>query len=218
MNLAQNTYAKDHNNIFPPQNPVDDLRRSCPFFWDKELLVDVLTNEYGLNFQTLTCPGRDFPPWYVDVNTGGQATWDGDYFVSYTYLTGLPSATVPNGQGAFYDTEPSAAFLKVEENEPDKIVLADLNMNFYDARSWTTVNHSILDYPLEPVRGSYGFKGGIDLFQMLGSVLGSNRIHVDGSGRWVTLEEMGKDSSMPNPSNQFTSRYSHWKEIRPYYW
>lgn len=201
INLFQNSFAEDYNDNYPIQNNLDDGQRRVPFFWDKQIFVDVMIDDYGLNFDTLICPGRYYQPFFMpDKNEN----WKGDYYVSYAYITGLPSTT-----GTFYDTTPSAAEVKVSQNTPDKIALADLNMNFYGSE-WGTVNHSTHEYDRHVFMAN--------LSEMLDTIIGSNRILIDGSGKWVTLEQMGKDGEHPDPNNQYTSRYSHYYAVRPYYW
>lgn len=192
-------YAEDFANLYPESNPRN--RRHLVGMWDKTTLYDPLTQTYGLKAETLICPAKNLKP-----GTIRSGPWEGDMSLRYAYIAG-----VLNSMGRSYSTNPNIASLNLLQNQSSDIVLADLNMSFFNY-DWAIYNHS-RDFSTDGVGRKIE-----SLPNMLNLLDGGNRISNDGSGQWVSVHEMGKNDQSPDAQDLTTAKYSHWSNLRPYYW
>jgi prepilin-type N-terminal cleavage/methylation domain-containing protein len=199
INQIQNIYADDHNGRYPASNPYN--RRHLPSTWDKVTLYDPLTLTYGLKMSHFICPAKGIKPGLIR-----SGPWEGDMSIKYAYIAGLQ-----NSNGNSYSESPAVAKLEISQNNAQDVVLADLNMSFYN------YDRGIYNHSRDLSTEGVGSKNE-NLATMLYRLDGGNRISNDGSGQWIDVEQMGKDDQQPDLNDLTTAKYSHWTNLRPYYW
>jgi prepilin-type N-terminal cleavage/methylation domain-containing protein len=215
--IGQAIFAYAANN--KGRAPQKGAHKEYPYEWSKPTLVHPLMR-YGLNLQVMSCPSTDFcnPPvdwWGGHMNTDPV---NGDYIVAYQYLVGLADPeTLAGFAGKWYENPPTAASYKLAR-KPIKIMVVDTNLyfaagdngfDFYGPAPsvrWFYSNHAVRN-KFDPAR--------VDLRKF---VKGSNRLYSDGSVKWVSPDEMGRDDKMITTQID-SARYTHSADNnRPYYW
>lgn len=215
--LAVMTYARDHRYSMPVA-PLYDSKghymsltqpgyaRNCPNYWHP-VLVRMMA-QYGVPIKELTCPdNQDFgnPP---IIDTNPTSATSGEYLCNYVYLPGLEDPSVNDGVDVrFYEKATSVPKLQgVLSGDGSKIILADMNM-WWDS--------------LHELRSNHANAGKIDNIADLATAVkllqGSNRCYADGRVEWVGPDQMGNEGAPPD-GNAMSSRYSHYLDLRPYYW
>ncbi len=223
VNLAILLYASNNNGIMSPINPPpppppasrNGYYPNMPYSWDGATLVDRLIDDYSTAPEVLTCVSTTtFNP---AANNGklveGSGTHQGDYILNFMYLPGLGDPQInPSGfLGKWYDTTPSAPLLRVVKNRtPDERVnLADMNfLHMSDGVLYSNHNNRRAEAMLPDV---YVVPPAVEFIE------GGNRVFLDGHGEWAGPDTMGKDFGKAGPTVA-DSHYSHWNDIRPYWW
>ena len=194
------------NNGWAPKNfgnsPAhgDLPYNSLPMRWVEETVVNPLLI-YMKTTSPMNCPNVKFKNPYRSPNYIPNL---GHYWSSYQlYLIGLGDSW----PGLFLESEISTATRHWDNNEPNKIILAERNQ-YHIGLGWGFSNHSDA--------------GGVAIFtntlaEFNKHIKGNNRTYVDGHTEWVGPEKMGANNSAidDDPAH---ARYSHWGTNRPWYW
>lgn len=198
IHQTMNFYADDYSGIYPESNPA--RFRYYPFLWNGDTLYEPLTQTYGLDWQTLICPAKDSArkPYRRSSNANGG--WANAYSPSYSYIAGLTEYP----RGKIFSNPRRIAGLRVTDNNPSDVVLADTNMTWMGAGAVAANHRNNVENP--------------DKASVLYWIEGGNRMTNSGSGQWVPIENMGENDETPDPQIPQTAKYSAWSNVRPFYW
>ncbi|WP_432799347.1 type II secretion system protein [Poriferisphaera sp. WC338] len=191
-------------------NPASNVQRT-PYTWPHEGFVDQLLPYLG-NMDIVHCPTWDDSefkdnPSDMRPNESWMGFTGNYYLTKYLWLPGLydKNRTVaPAYGGIFYDDPIMISSRNILEENSDKLIMAEYN---FMLSSGGGSNH-----------GTQGFVGGITRADFVRHLVGSNRMHADGHGTWVTQDSMGANDTRPTSAAD-TAHYSHASSgTRPYFW
>jgi prepilin-type N-terminal cleavage/methylation domain-containing protein len=229
LTMSALMYTEGNKDWLPFANTLDSggrTGRGIPYQWDKNTLVDPLIS-YGANLKLLACPSTPLfnPPLLSTLPTAGEwGQWEhfssggnriNDYGVAYVYLAGLQDKALNHNYNSntakFYDTVSTVPQMRLSHNKTNPVLIADHNRYAIDgAASNAMSNHS--------ERAKYWSTGAQgSLADFVRAVRGGNRAHIDGSVRWVSPDQLGKNNT-PILADGTSARYSWGLDIRPIWW
>ncbi len=207
-------YAVDEQDYMPFNwsDPVN-FSSALSYYWYEDSLVLPLSkylsslplasaNKGGFK-ALLKCPSMDGDS--GDVGSRRTDTTTGFIFYSarQLYLPGLSERSATN----WFDEPPTGANQRVVDNLPPRIIIAERNL-YYNGGSNAGLCDSNYVAPgtHSTIEGFLGFLH-----------VGSNRFYTDGHGERASFDRLGRDNTTPTnvPAD---AHYSHWAELRPYYW
>lgn len=198
------------------------------FRWANETMCQPLV-KYGLTGTVVYCPetgARTADLGHIDFSVTDPAANRRLYLKYYrnipalywaSYYSYMPGAMKAyhdracNGHIRVWDTEPTLATMHLFRNDGDKVVLADKAM----------IYHTGIGGDVSHVRsGAGGFFYNRTWSWFLYEVDGGNRVCVDGSGKWIRPDHMGKDGVYSIAEQHMAKSHygTNWYQGEGNYW
>lgn len=218
--IAMSTYAADNDGLTIDtygiqSRTTNDIAAIDPFVLREEEAARPLL-EYIGTIDVLSCPSADYgnpnfsPPEIVRSASGqGNAML---VVTNFMFFPGIPHPDRPwINQTPFSDNAVRSWFtfnglqrrspvasLRITEDSSSDVAVTDINASIFSTSSGQSMsgvyfpramsNHGDPRFIAQP-----GNSGIIFSNQFLPSIVGGNRVHADGSGRWVSADQMAVD-------------------------